>query len=839
MAVLADNGFTASRIGTGLRGILTELGSTSVDVQSELKKLADRNISLSEAVQLVGKRNAAQLITLLENIDALEEGEDKYYQQGRAMEASATQALTLSGQMDILKASINEFQISLGEAIASGDRFLGFLGAISDEAQATVYGFKILKNVGAEGFLQDVEDVNNGVDATEIAIRRLAELKGISAEEVQEQIDLIKGIRGGLNDLREFFGNEATDAKGLGGGLFNWMLDDEFINAVDGYVAKINEQREAQEQSNIVSENRTYIDNEYAQLLKDMVLAEAQGIDKSEEATAVADEILRKRVAMNETIKAYKDLIENGDLTDAEVKAYEKAKLALEAQDSQLQQYMRRFFNFKTEADLEEPEINKRDARTFQEEIDKNEEATDALKRKFEIEEAINEAKKEFTKNSMLEIETNGKLIQENNKTIDILEQKKNAIEEEIKAKDTSTKQGEYDVKIMNKEIKTLEKLIRKYKEKNDALAIDASTMEDVTKNTEKQLKALQKSYSDGDITGVDFKRQARELISQMSDDLYLAAGNDKDLIALATAIVDNFENPTDVDWNEILFYGIEEAISTTLGAIEGFNDTAFENTKNRLEAEKEAIKARYETEDYLAKQQFENGLINEAQYRRRQQQLRKKQIAEENAIEKKLFEAQQKKDRNDAKVEFLEAVASIIPTLIKEGIAEPTTLNIMAAITAASAAASYAAEVSAINQRKFYPKKFAQGGMVYGPSHQEGGVPFSVQGQGGYEMEGGEFIINKRAASLHRDLLEKINGSVKPNTTPSPAKFATGGIVTNSVTNIGQQSQESVNYLKTIAEATMTNAINSSKPVRAFVTSTDLRKDETARRIKDNNTTI
>ena len=55
MAVLADNGFTASRVGTGLRGIFTELGKTSADVEASLKSLSEQNISLSEAVDLVGK----------------------------------------------------------------------------------------------------------------------------------------------------------------------------------------------------------------------------------------------------------------------------------------------------------------------------------------------------------------------------------------------------------------------------------------------------------------------------------------------------------------------------------------------------------------------------------------------------------------------------------------------------------------------------------------------------------------------------------------------------------------------------------------------------------------
>ena len=53
---------------------------------------------------------------------------------------------------------------------------------------------------------------------------------------------------------------------------------------------------------------------------------------------------------------------------------------------------------------------------------------------------------------------------------------------------------------------------------------------------------------------------------------------------------------------------------------------------------------------------------------------------------------------------------------------------------------------------------------MVEGPSHAQGGIPFTVAGQGGYEMEGGEFIVNKRASSMHRDLLERINNSVEPH---------------------------------------------------------------------------
>ena len=123
MAVLADNGFTASRVGTGLRSIFTELGADTIDLKSKLKQLADENLSLSEAIDLVGKRNAAQLITLVDNISVLDESEDKYYQQGKALQSAALQADTFSGQMSILSSAINEYQIGIGQAIIETDFF--------------------------------------------------------------------------------------------------------------------------------------------------------------------------------------------------------------------------------------------------------------------------------------------------------------------------------------------------------------------------------------------------------------------------------------------------------------------------------------------------------------------------------------------------------------------------------------------------------------------------------------------------------------------------------------------------------------------------------------------
>ena len=235
--------------------------------------------------------------------------------------------------------------------------------------------------------------------------------------------------------------------------------------------------------------------------------------------------------------------------------------------------------------------------------------------------------------------------------------------------------------------------------------------------------------------------------------------------------------------------------------------------------------------EEEILNSQLNNQLITESQFRKKKAELRKAEIAAENEIEKKLFEAQKKRDKQQATSDYLVALANIIPSLIKTGTADPLALQIKAAITGALATGSYAASLSAIGKRKFY-KKFEDGGIVNGPSHSEGGIPFSVRGRGGYEMEGGEFIVNKDATSRNYDLLKKINSSSRLSPTVGKMKFAEGGFVNTPI-------NESVDYLKAIAEATTSTAIGVSKPVRAFVADKDLRTNSTERAIRDRNDRI
>ena len=100
-----------------------------------------------------------------------------------------------------------------------------------------------------------------------------------------------------------------------------------------------------------------------------------------------------------------------------------------------------------------------------------------------------------------------------------------------------------------------------------------------------------------------------------------------------------------------------------------------------------------------------------------------------------------------------------------------PIFAGIMAALGAAQTAI-IAKQIGAIK-----PVKYADGGLIQGPSHAAGGVPV---GNTGIEVEGGEAVINKRSTAKYGPLLDAINaagnGGKHTLVDKKIRKFANGG---------------------------------------------------------------
>lgn len=80
-----------------------------------------------------------------------------------------------------------------------------------------------------------------------------------------------------------------------------------------------------------------------------------------------------------------------------------------------------------------------------------------------------------------------------------------------------------------------------------------------------------------------------------------------------------------------------------------------------------------------------------------------------------------------------------------------------------------------------------ARGGMLHGPSHAQGGMP--ILGSN-IEVEGGEFVVNKRSAKKYQNTLNAIN-SMGDGGIIKPRKMANGGsvIINQTGGNLGGQS--------------------------------------------------
>ena len=119
-----------------------------------------------------------------------------------------------------------------------------------------------------------------------------------------------------------------------------------------------------------------------------------------------------------------------------------------------------------------------------------------------------------------------------------------------------------------------------------------------------------------------------------------------------------------------------------------------------------------------------------------------------------------------------------------------PVVIGLMAAQIALIAAQKFTGAKGGItpgatSEGTLRKEKYADGGMVHGPSHANGGVKFMSGGRV-VELEGGEAVINKRSTAMFGSQLSEMNVA------GGGQKFAAGGVTpgtSNSVSGIANTS--------------------------------------------------
>ncbi len=778
LGILADNGFRASRAGTGLRNVLLEAAKSGKPVVEFLEELSEKNLDVAKATDIFGKRGASAAIVLSNNIDKFKQLSVELEDSSRLFSANAKQMASTQGQLDLLSSAYDKFSTRIGEAFIKTELFIGLLSILDGEAAATARAYKAIANASG--------DAADAIDELVVAQREYRE----GANRVVPDIQI-------LNTAFDALGNQAEVSK------------EKFINAFQQEIDKTGDLREALIN---LTWNPTWtgeIEQAAGAILKLLKLTgdRSKGLDDLYIAQEANNEIVKK---FNSEYAELSALTKSGVEVDSEALTLKK-EIAKEIETLGKQTF---------ELGKKGKELNEDDEESFK-----------IITKRIAILKEL--------QNSLNGLSVDEDTLADKRKKADKEEQErlKSELSDYIeRIKETEKVIGDLRVEVGESAFPTQVDLLDGFFGGAEDIIAEATKRFGADS---KFVKGLIKTYRDtAEEVSIQLPKEVGETIDLAAKGVFGVDGVDLAQLELAPifapekakSLADKIRDAfKDVKLADVIAEGLDKAAES----IAEFNAVALENTKGRLEAEKSAISNRYETENDILKSQLDNQLITESQFRIKQKELQKTKIAEENEIDKKIFEAEKKQDRQNATTDYLQSLASIIPNLIiydKEG--NPVKLAIKSAISAGLTTAAYGAELAAISQKKFFPKKFAKGGMVNGPSHDQGGVPFSVQGQSGYEMEGGEYIINKRATSMHRDLLERINKSGMTRPQAGRYKFAEGGLVSSPM-------NESVDYLKAIAEATTSTAIGVSKPVRAYVADKDLRGNATERRIRDRNDRI
>jgi polyhydroxyalkanoate synthesis regulator phasin len=185
-----------------------------------------------------------------------------------------------------------------------------------------------------------------------------------------------------------------------------------------------------------------------------------------------------------------------------------------------------------------------------------------------------------------------------------------------------------------------------------------------------------------------------------------------------------------------------------------------------------------------LIQEQVEAGVISQEQADKKLEQIERKAFKRQKAVQIATATA------NAAQAVLAALAQTTDPTPTQTlRIANAAAIGILGAIQVATVAA----------------QKFQEGGLIQGASHAKGGVPFTVAGRGGFEAEGGEYIVKKSTVDNYGvDFMNALNNM------RIPKMFAEGGYVAPTPTGtISDQVSRGVSELVSANENRQMQVIN------------------------------
>ena len=378
------------------------------------------------------------------------------------------------------------------------------------------------------------------------------------------------------------------------------------------------------------------------------------------------------------------------------------------------------------------------------------------------IQERIKHIDKEISKNNKLRQhkfmmgENLDEEIKQNNiltlakKELNILLEEQKQLEKEVVS--------EEKIKKIQKErvtLGTLKEKLKELKEERDLISITNTKALD---NNKKQIDSTQ------------------ELIDKIEGETKAVKKNKK--AKQDSALATDFLSTVTTDYLNTLMQDVLNGTSTMEEAQQNLRNFQIDLINNVLKDEQLSYEERVKLENQLVNLKLENAkAVNDSN---------QKQIDDVSALGKQLItlagedEKMQGIRKAGIQISAAAAVANNLLALSNAavGVTEQSKLlfpaNVIAMLTTLSTVVSLIANIRALKSSfgdGGVIDTFANGGMVHGKSHANGGEKFAVGGRV-VELEGGEAVINKRSTSMFRNQLSAMNAA------GGGVKFADGGLM-------------------------------------------------------------
>tara|TARA_R110002012_G_scaffold321666_1_gene550514 strand:+ start:8949 stop:12398 length:3450 start_codon:yes stop_codon:yes gene_type:complete len=824
LGLLTDRGLDASTAGTGLRNVFLELSNRGITMQEALQQIASSSDKTKASFDLFGKRGAVIGTILADTAletdgatSAFQKLERKMYEAGGTADRMARQQLnTLEGKSKLLSSAWDGFILSLD----SGD------GVISKTAK----GITTL----ATSFLEMItpsEDITLALRAEQETLKRLGPALAESAAGTDERKDSIKDLQDQYPQLLQFIEEhhegmdlETASQMDLAKVVteFNGELSKKITLMIEeARVLELQTQREEDLAS--VIEHRLEADKLRAAGIPELTAAQNKELEQLNELIETVEFAMDSQDALSWADMfggAIPDDI-NADLL-SQLAELEEARIKLTDVALEEQQKVIDGVNNVTKAERERFELEQKIFKGARIAVKKIE--SDRLKALELAEEEEEKAEKRREKNEKkVEKEKARRLAEEK-----ALRDSRIAIEDDEQKKAEAKAKAATDDKIAAlRKADTLTSETKQNLEidlKNKLAAIDVKFKEqaedrrkkdskDLVNNFKGSLIELNDLYAEGLILTEDYEEKRQELFKSSSE--AQIENFDGDLTALKSLLDQKLITQQDYEAKrkEILDTAEREGQARQEAAAARAGQLAANlgaSTANFI-ANSDSVADRQKADLAELQASYEKGLISYTDFTNGTTEVNEKANEDKKANNKAFL-----KDLilNLIDAAHAQVLASIVASSA-QSLAQPDSVATFGATGGARIAILtglieagfqvFKAGISAIFQDGGRPIDVRGGGLADGPRHSEGGIKFKSKATGNQqlEMEGGEFIINRRDTANNLRLLKYINSGGVVNSPFSPLRtFADGGqpaasqyirpiVATADVNNTNSQSAE------------------------------------------------